>query len=43
MLVAFAGAMSPSPKKQFGDTYDLSKDLGSGAFSVVKMATHKVV
>ena len=40
---AFVGAVSPSPKKPFADSYDLSKDLGSGAFSVVKMATHKVV
>ena len=29
-------------KKTFKESYSLSKDLGSGAFSVVKLATHKV-
>jgi hypothetical protein len=29
-------------RKSFRETYSVTRDLGSGAFSVVKLATHKV-
>ena len=35
--------MSSLAKMTFHDSYSLAKDLGSGAFSVVKLAIHKVM
>jgi calcium/calmodulin-dependent protein kinase I len=32
---------TPGGKRTFKDSYTVGKDLGSGAFSVVKLATHK--
>ena len=34
-------AEKPKPKKSFSETYILGEILGEGAFSVVKLATHR--
>ena len=41
--IFYCNSCSAVVKKTFKESYTLARDLGSGAFSVVKLAVHKVM